>query len=331
MTMTHERMKIEKQGRHPDPFDPNAEQPDPPTWPERRQRAFASDSMRAYQRAMLLPGIDDVRAAILDDLSQYSGLTPDECVRRCIEWEQWSVEEWQKAPRDDDEGLREFYTSNMSWCFDLMWYCYLQATGFAYPVSVAIAESLPPVRAGQRHLDFGAGVGVTSQLFGALGYETDLADVATRLLEFARFRFDRRGLEALFIDLNASSLEANRYDVITAIDTLVHVPDVAETAADLHRALRPGGYLFANFDVRPPTAENAWHLYADDLPLRFTLQRAGFEPEEVLDGMITKYRRVETGSPQHAIRGVRDLIMLRSPLRPTYRFLRALASRLANR
>jgi 2-polyprenyl-3-methyl-5-hydroxy-6-metoxy-1,4-benzoquinol methylase len=57
---------------------------------------------------------------------------------------------------------------------------------------------------------------VTSQLFAKAGYETTLADVSTSLLDFARYRFSRRGEAARFTDLNDEKLETGRYDVITA-------------------------------------------------------------------------------------------------------------------
>jgi|GEM_PF-439281 len=316
-----------KQGAHLDPEAPGQPRPDPATWPARRRRAFASPAMRLFREALLLPGIGSTRAAILDDLSAYFGFSPEECVQRCVNWEEWSVREWQARARDSAAALAEFYHTTQSWAFDLLWYAYIQAEGYAYPVSVAIALTLPPPRPGMRHLDFGSGVGVTSQLFQALGYESELADISTSLLAFARFRYERRGLRARQIDLNVEQLESGRYDVITAIDTLVHVPDIVATARELHRALKPGGLLFANFDVRPPTPENAWHLYADDLPLRWALHRVGFEPEESLDGMITRYRRVDPHGPLYWWRGARDLVLLRSPLRPTYRRLRAWRAR----
>ena len=310
-----------KQGQHLDPL--TLGRTAPATWPERRQRAYLSAAQRQYRAALLRDGIDDVRAAVIDDLAAYFGFIPEECVQRCVNWEAWSVAEWQAHPRTSPEALADFYHTVQSWAFDLLWYAYLQAEGFAYPVAVAAAQTLPPPRTGARHLDFGSGTGITSQLFQRLGYESDLADVSTSLLAFAGFRLARRGLSARRIDLNVEALSPRRYDVITAIDTLVHVPDVGETARLLHRALRPGGTLFANFDVRPPTAENAWHLYSDDLPLRWALQRAGFEPEASLDGMITRYRRVETDGLAHLLRGARDTVLLRSPLRPAYRRLRS--------
>lgn len=315
---TGERLK---QGQHLDPI--TATRPNPATWPSRRRRAFAGATQQEFRAALLRGGIDGVRAAVLDDLSAYFGFTPEECARRCMDWEAWSVQEWQARGRSSPEALADFYHSVQSWAFDLLWYAYLQAEGYAYPVAVAAAETLPPPRKGARHLDFGSGTGITSQLFRRLGYESDLADISTSLLAFAGFRLERRGLNARRIDLNVETLEPGRYDVITAIDTLVHVPDVAETGRLLHQALRPGGVLFANFDVRPPTAENAWHLYSDDLPLRWALQREGFEPEVSLDGMITRYRRVETGDLAHILRGARDIVLLRSPLRPAYRRIRS--------
>jgi SAM-dependent methyltransferase len=314
--------RILKQGRHLDPLADPA--PDRTVWPSRQRRASASTEMDLYRGCLQITGAVDLRAAVLDDLSTFFGMDPDECARRCIDWEQWSVEEWKAERRDSEEAVKAFYRATKSWAFDLLWYAYLQADGYAYPVSVAIAQTLPPARPGARHLDFGSGIGATSQLFTRLGYESDLADISTSLLAFARFRLERRHDRATYVDLNSATIEPNSYDVITAVDTLVHIPDVPAACRMLHRALRPGGLLFANFDVRPKSDENATHLYDDDLPLRWQLHRAGFEPEEDLDGMMTRYRRVDATDVAHALRGIRDAAALRSPLRPTYRALRRL-------
>jgi SAM-dependent methyltransferase len=317
-----------KQGPHPDPLDPGQLKPEPATWSARQRHAYASSEMQAYRAGLLLEGQADVRASILDDLSTYFGLSPAECVRRCIDWERWSLEEWQATRRDSPESLIDFYRTTRSWAFDLSWYAYLQTEGFHYPVSVVIARALPTgLRArGGRHLDFGSGVGDAGQLFCRLGFETELADISTSLLAFARFRLERRAEYASYLDLNATTPGPAQYDFITAIDTLVHVPDLPATASMLHRALKPGGYLFTNFDVRPPTPENAWHLYHDDLPLYWQLQRSGFEPVQNLDRRIVCYRRVEPVGLAHQFRGVRDSVLLRSPLRRAYRSTRAVLS-----
>ena len=313
-----------QQGLHPDPLVTPLSASDRAGWTERQRRAYESREMELFRAALTLPGTSDVRASVLDDLSAFYGFPAEECVRRCLHWEALSTEEWHAADRTSPEGLAAFYNSTTSWSFDLLWYAYLESAGLAYPVAPAVAQVARRASAGRRHLDFGSGIGVGSQLFQGLGYETTLADVSKTLLAFAQFRLERRAIPARYVDLNDEGLPHQSFDVITAIDTLAHVPDVAATASELHKALVPGGILFANFDVRPRTRENAWHLYEDDLIPRWQLQRAGFEPVLALDGMITLYRWVNPSDVAHAARGIRDAVLLRSPLRPAYRRLRGI-------
>jgi SAM-dependent methyltransferase len=267
-----------QQGAHPDPLDPAIPQPDPQGWRKALREAFAGAEMELFRASLRLPGVTDLRAAVLDDLSTYSGLSPEECVQRSRDWKSWSVKEWSGADRSGPDGVTDFYRTTQSWSFDLLWFAYLQAEGYSYPTSVQALRAMAARGHRRAHLDFGSGAGVTSQMFARAGYETALADVSTSLLDFARYRLERRREAARFIDLNDERLEIGRYDVITALDTLILIPDLAEVVAGLHAALRPGGWLITNLDVRPPSPENAWHLYDDELNLRAILHRAGFVP-----------------------------------------------------
>jgi 2-polyprenyl-3-methyl-5-hydroxy-6-metoxy-1,4-benzoquinol methylase len=318
MMLTGERLK---QGAHPDPCAPGYTPPDllsaPPFWRE----AVDSAEIEIYRRSISIEGQPDVRASILDDLSTYYKLDPEECVRRCVHWESWSVQEWQEKDRSSPEALREFYNSTQSWSFDLLWYAYLEAQCAVYPTPVIAARSLPGPRRAPRVLDFGSGVGDTAQLLAALGYTVDPADVSRTLLTFARWRLDRRQQQAGYIDLNDHILPTNEYDVILAKDVLVHVPDFGETVRTLHAALKPGGMLLANLDTRAPSPENAWHLYGDDLPLRRTLQDVGFEQIGNLDGFLFLYRRAEPTGLAHLVRRGRNAIVF-GPPRRLYRHMR---------
>jgi len=274
--------------------------------------------MELFRASLLLPGISDVRAAVLDDLTTYTGLPVDECVERCRNWESWSVKEWSAADRSSKDGMTDFYRTTQSWAFDLLWYAYLQAEGYCCSSSVLALRAVPTQGRGRAHLDFGSGVGVTSQLFARAGYETALADISTSLLDFARYRLSRRGEAAQFIDLNDERLETGRYDVITALDTLILIPDLADVVSGLHAALRPGGWLITNFDVRPPSPENAWHLYDDDLNLRAILHRAGFVPSGRFGdpsssfGEFLVYRRADPGAAAQRLRVQLDRLVLTS-------------------
>jgi SAM-dependent methyltransferase len=284
--------------------------------------------MELFRACLRRPGTPDVRAAVLDDLSSYSGLPRQECVERCRNWESWSVEEWLAADRSSPDRLTSFYRTTESWAFDLLWYAYLQTEGYGDPASAMALRAIAAHGNGRAHLDFGSGVGVTSQLFARAGYETTLADISTSLLDFARHRLTRRGEAAGFIDLNDEKLETGRYDVITALDTLTHVPDFAEVAANLHGALRPGGRLVTNFDVRPPSQENAWHLYEDDLDLRAIVHRAGFAPSGRFGDYVV-YRRVDPSGAAQRLRILSEQLVLTSrPRRVIRRQNRRLAAAL---
>ncbi|MCC7369682.1 MAG: methyltransferase domain-containing protein [Chloroflexi bacterium] len=316
-----------KQGTHIDPLAPGYRPPTPSEMAQAWKASLPSREFTVYREALLLPGIDDHRTAILDDLSTYYQLSPDECVARCINWEAWSVEEWFSGDRSTLEGMRAFYNSTQSWSFDLSWYAYLQAVGAIYPTSVIAARALRPPAEAPRCLDFGSGIGDLAQLLSALGYTVDLADVSRPLLEFARWRLERRGQRAGYLDLNDVSLPADTYDAVMAKDVLVHVPHFAETVRELHRALRPNGLMIASFDTRPPSPENSWHLYSDDTVLRRTVQDIGFEQVGSMDGHLFVYQRVDADSPAHLLRRGRNALML-GPQRRIVRQLKPLAKRL---
>ncbi len=268
--------------------------------------------MGALRRALARPGSDDVRAGVLGDLAEYFGMDAEECRRRCIDWEAESVAEWGAEPRDSDDARLRFYRSTTSWTFDLLWWAYRQAEGFGDPQTVMAVQLARRVAPGGRHLDFGSGVGVTSQVFAAFGYETDLADISSSLLDFARFRLQRRGVAATYLDLTEQRLPIGAYSVVTAIDTLAHVPDVRATSAQLHASLRPGGLLFAGIDSRPPSDASSWHLVDDEWTARRDLQRAGFEPVRRLGPQLICYRRVDPGTAWHRLCMLRDNVVLTS-------------------
>ncbi|MFC4949307.1 class I SAM-dependent methyltransferase [Pseudonocardia sp. GCM10023141] len=319
------RLPQAAQGRHVDPADQLPV--DPASWGAAYATAFASPEMSAFRENLRIPG-RDLRESVLDDLATYHGITPEEARLRCLTWEERSVQEWEAANADDDAGRVAFYRTMQSWSYDLLWWAYLQAEMFAEPSSVMALRFLQANAAGRRHLDFGAGVGATSQLFVANGWVSTLADLSSTLLEFARFRLERRDQVADYLDLHRQALPAGAYDAITAIDTLAHVPDVHRTACELRGALSRDGILIANFDIRSPAPETAWHLHDDDLRARHDLLRAGFCPITHLGGGLIAYRRVDDYGLARARRTVWDWATLVSPPR---RIARALPRRALTR
>jgi SAM-dependent methyltransferase len=144
------------------------------------------------------------------------------------------------------------------------------------------------------HLDFGSGVGTASLLFHRFGWQVTLADVSTPLLDFARWRFSRSNVRADFIDLNKDKPEDSRYDLITAFNTMAHVPDVRQTVSELRGSLRPGGLLVFDIDARRPAPGNEWFLYQHPYQVLRGIRALGFTRMTPI-GAMHVFRRAERG------------------------------------
>lgn len=243
--------------------------------------------LRETWRSSLTNGAPgDPTDTVLAELGEYFKLPPDQIKERCINWQKYSVEEWQACDRESAQGLLDFYQTQVSWIFTTMWHhCQqyheqvpAQTTEVALRLSRA-PHCLPP---GQ-HLDFGAGPGTSSVFFHALGWQVSLAEISTTMLDFARWRLAKHAVPATFYDTTRETLPDQTFDLITAFDVIVHIPDAPATLADLRRKLKPGGYLVFNIDNRPRNvAVNAWHLYEDKYPILQKVRSLGFR----------RYRRI---------------------------------------
>lgn len=291
---------------------------------------------RTYQRQELLEiwktcltqaSSGDPHAAVVAELAEYFHMSPEDVRQRCLHWEDASVEEWHARDRSTPDGLLDFYQTQTSWIFDTMWYHANQYTGAAPAESVAIVEGLGPVTPGH-HLDFGAGPGSSSLFFHALGWQVSLADISTTFQDFAKWRLQRHGVEATFYDNSKQDFPAATFDLITAFDVMVHVPNIVETLTQLHRALKPGGYLIFNIDNLPCTPRTAWHLYADQYPILGQVRRIGFRRHPKIT-YFHVYQKVERSALEKGIVHLYDPLRYNRAISSVGNLVRAAAHRLA--
>ena len=244
----------------------------------------------------------------VQELSAYFEMPEEEVMRRCRDWETDSLGEWKKKDRSTPDGLLEFYQTQTSWIFDTMLYHAEQCAEEVPTESVDIAqgflERMPDWKPGH-HLDFGSGPGSSSLFFHNLGWQVSLADISTSFLNFARWRFDQRQVTAHFYETSKAALPESEFDLITALDVIVHVPDVPETFAKLYRALKPGGYLVFNIDNRPLTETTAWHLYDQQFPVLRQVRRAGFNRLPKIK-YFHVYQKTDRSSSANALIGLAD-------------------------
>lgn len=252
--------------------------------------------LERWRESLLVDGYTDPRESALQELSRYFDISVEEARQRCLRWERDSVEEWEARPRDTAEGLLDFYRTQQSWIYDTIWYQAQQYYEEVPAESVMIAERLRNVVPG-KHLDFGAGPGGTSLFFHKLGWEPSLADISTTMQAFARWRLEQRGINATYYDTSEDELPQDTFDLITACDVMVHVPDPRATLRQLHRSLKVGGYLFFNVDSRPnPSRETQWHLYRYAYPILQPVRAIGFASLPKLE-FFHVYRKLPEQTP----------------------------------
>jgi len=117
-------------------------------------------------------------------------------------------------------------------------------------------HKLNPVRAryvqertrlnGARVLDVGCGGGLLAESLARAGADVTAIDLAPTMIETARLHALDSGLRIDYQVEAAEGLVARpvRYDVVTCMEMVEHVPDPAATVAVLGALTRPGGDVF---------------------------------------------------------------------------------------
>jgi 2-polyprenyl-3-methyl-5-hydroxy-6-metoxy-1,4-benzoquinol methylase len=244
-----------------------------------REVAFAEqellfDSYRtAWRTALLMDGEVDLRTSLLREVAAYhdiDDLAKVEC--RCSSAVETIRCEWEEHINPRQRVSIESFYQSATMVYDLMgWHSLRDDTGpLAYILGLEIARAHHV----QTCLDFGSGVGSGALLFIRAGITMSLADISTTLLDFAHWRFARRGLSGHFLDLNRAALPTTSFDMILAMDVFEHLADPVATAERLWRALRPGGLLFARIQVED-AGTHPQHIVRDFGPTFARLQELG--------------------------------------------------------
>lgn len=110
---------------------------------------------------------------------------------------------------------------------------------------------------GAEVLDVGCGGGLLSEALAARGARVTALDLSPEVLEAARLHLYESGLKVDYREQSVESLAEQcpaRFDAITCMEMLEHVPDPASIVEACARLLKPGGRLFLSTLNRTPAA-----------------------------------------------------------------------------
>jgi SAM-dependent methyltransferase len=247
-----------------------------------------------WREALLLQGETDLVESGIRELAEYFGVSRERALAECRDALAGSKREWQSAPRRTHGQIVDFYRRTRSYLFEHIWW---HATDVETNAANVEILNFALRRGAREYLDFGSGVGSNAILFARRGFRVTLADVSETMMDFARWRLARRGLEASFIDLNLDRLPGRRFDFATAVDVLEHLADPSREMESIAGSLEIGGAFVFNCHT-DWDAERPMHILQSAAPVLSEIRLNGLrecgpdaEPLRRLD-----FRAVERGS-----------------------------------
>lgn len=100
---------------------------------------------------------------------------------------------------------------------------------------------------GKRVLDVGCGGGILSEAMARAGADVVGIDLSDKPLKVARLHLLESGLQVDYRKVAVETLaeaEPGRFDVVTCMEVLEHVPDPASQIGACARLVKPGGHVF---------------------------------------------------------------------------------------
>lgn len=124
------------------------------------------------------------------------------------------------------------------------------------PLRLGFIKARAPL-ADKTALDVGCGGGVLAEALADHFATVTGIDMAAAPLEVARLHLIESGVEVEYVQSTAedyADAHPGRFDVVTCMEMLEHVPDPASTIAACARLVRPGGHVFFSTLNRTPKA-----------------------------------------------------------------------------
>jgi SAM-dependent methyltransferase len=222
----------------------------------------------------MAPNTGNVRAELVREVAEFSGISPADAEERLRGSGERFRDEWTARVTDpkNPAALAEFYNQSDAELFELAeWH----ASDLIHHRTLVVRD-FALERGGRCYLDYGSGIGSDALAFADAGFEVTLADVSDRLLAFAAWRCQRRGINVRTIDLKREELPPNAFDAAICFDVLEHIPEPVAIVRKIGRAMREDGLLAVHAPFGPDPDRPMHVVHSDVVTPR--MRALGFQP-----------------------------------------------------
>jgi len=224
---------------------------------------------------------------VIQEISDYFEISRNDAIRRILNGPNIARDEWLLANPITAEQMIQAYGNSEGYIYDLTWFNNFSSYEFAFRRRIG-----EECKEAKRFLDYGGGIGSMSiHISQSTKGQCELVhyDVPGKCYSYAKWRLERRGIHASFIEADDDHDPLHgSFDAITCLEVLEHVADPVLHAKRIVRHLKPNGQLF----VTAPFGNTEKHPQHRDFTKTADqlLSEVGMEPVNFgLFGAFTKW------------------------------------------
>lgn len=182
----------------------------------------------------------------IQEIAEYTGELKDVVFQKYREGErsEKNYKMFKNQEKLSKEQIEDFYRTCRFYIYELpLWNAQRNRPMFIYNMIKPYLRKYGC----KKILDFGGGTGDLCVGFSEKNLDMSYCDIGQQVYEFARWRFQRRGLK-IRMEKNVRVFEDESFDAITSFDCFEHIKGLEEVIDQLKRLLRKGG-LFATSEA----------------------------------------------------------------------------------
>ena len=191
----------------------------------------------------------DIATNFLDELEVYSKLPRYKVEQLFYHGIKEFAKEWEEKCQNHSADEATFYNESLTQIFFVMYHNAMRIENNSPLLYVYASDWVKRLKL-TTYLDYGTGTGSGAMFFARQGIKTTAADISSQMLDFTKWRFEKRGLSATYLDLKQNTLPKKAFDLITCFHVLQIVEDPVALMRQMRDALTEKGILVVNGALR---------------------------------------------------------------------------------